>query len=205
MPNVLRKGSPNPVNLFKKGRTPVSLPVIVPYLGRYPWREAAGFLADGFAHGSRIPCSGPVALSPWPRNLKSTRQNPQVVSDKLAKEVELRRMSGPFNHPPIPSLHVSPLGVVPKKEPNKFWLIQHLSYPKGASVNNAISPDLALLSYTSFDAADIESALRLLPVHLESQHLLGCFWDGQFFLDRCLPMGCSISCAYYEVFSTLVE
>lgn len=44
----------------------------------------------------------------------------------------------PFPMPPIGDLVVSLLGVVLKKEPNKFRLIHHLSFPKGGSVNDAI-------------------------------------------------------------------
>ncbi|KAM4043794.1 uncharacterized protein ACNLHF_014075 [Anomaloglossus baeobatrachus] len=39
----------------------------------------------------------------------------------------------------------------------------------------------------------------------DSQHLLGCWWDGSYYVDRCLPMGCSISCSYFEAFSSFVE
>ena len=77
------------------------------------------------------------------------------------------------------------------------------------------------MSYTSFDAAvhwvrhygrgslmaksDIEAAFRLLPVHPDSFRLLGCHWEGQFYVDKCLPMGCSISCALFEMFSSFLE
>lgn len=33
-------------------------------------------------------------------------------------------------------------------------------------------------------------------------------WDvagGEFFVDRCLPMGCAISCSYFELFSSFLE
>ncbi|XP_066450415.1 hatching enzyme 1.2-like [Eleutherodactylus coqui] len=62
-------------------------------------------------------------------------------------------MAGPFKEPPVQDFVVLPLGVVPKKEPNKFRLIHHLSYPKGASVNDGIDPELCSVVYTSFDAA----------------------------------------------------
>ncbi|KAM9330287.1 uncharacterized protein PAF06_011605 [Gastrophryne carolinensis] len=52
---------------------------------------------------------------------------------------------------------------------------------------------------------DIESVFRLLPVHPDSQYLLGCYFEGGFFINRCLPMGCSVSCAYFEAFSTFLE
>lgn len=94
----------------------------------------------------------------------------------------LGRISGNVPSLPISDLVVAPLGVVPKKEPNKFRLIQNFSYPKGGSGNDAIDPEVCVVSYTSFDAAvvwvygrgalraiaDIASAFRLLPVHPES-------------------------------------
>ncbi|XP_066444898.1 uncharacterized protein [Eleutherodactylus coqui] len=141
--------------------------------------------------------------------------------EKLLKEVELGRMAGPFREPPFVNLRVSPLGLVPKKEAGKFRLIHHLSYPSGESVNDGISKEQAAVSYASFDCAvalvrqagkgawlakaDIESAFRLLPVHPQCFHLLGCSIEDQFFVDMCLPMGCSISCYYFEVFSSFLE
>lgn len=53
--------------------------------------------------------------------------------------------------------------------------------------------------------SDIESAFRLLPVHPDSFRLLGCTWEGAYYVDRCLPMGCSISCALFETFSSFLE
>lgn len=52
---------------------------------------------------------------------------------------------------------------------------------------------------------DIESAFRLFTVHPESFRLLGCHWNNEFYVDQCLPMGCSISCALFEMFSSFVE
>lgn len=80
--------------------------------------------------------------------MKSALAHPEVVSAKLAKEVELGRMAGPFASSPLDNLVVSLLGVVPKKEPNKFRLIHHLSYPRGGSVNEFIDLGLCSVSYT---------------------------------------------------------
>lgn len=123
-------------------------------------------------------------------------------------------MCGPFPFPPLADLVVSPLGLVPKKEPVKLYLIHHLSFPKGGSANDAIDLDACSISYTSFDVmicwfwnygqgalmakTDVEAAFRLLPVHLDSFYLLGCHWRVAFYVDRCLPMGCSISCSLFE-------
>ena len=53
--------------------------------------------------------------------------------------------------------------------------------------------------------ADIESTFRLLPVHPDSFHLLGFQLDGLYYFYKCLPMGCAISCAYFEAFSSFLE
>lgn len=31
-----------------------------------------------------------------------------------------------------------------------------------------------------------------------------CFQEGYYF-DKCMPMGCSVSCAYFEMFSTFLQ
>lgn len=64
----------------------------------------------------------------------------------------LSLMCGPFPAPPLPGLVVFPLGVIPKKEPGQFRMIDHLSYPKGGSVNDGIDPQACAVTYTSFDA-----------------------------------------------------
>ncbi|XP_044179321.1 uncharacterized protein LOC122960856 [Acropora millepora] len=52
---------------------------------------------------------------------------------------------------------------------------------------------------------DIKSAFRIIPIHPEDYHLLGMKWNNSYFFDRCLPMGCSSSCAIFEAFSTSLE
>ncbi|XP_041442566.1 uncharacterized protein LOC121401560 isoform X1 [Xenopus laevis] len=187
----------------------------------YPDKEAAVFLAKGFLDGFKIP----VAQTPPPskiyKNLKSAGQHEDVLKQKIEKEVKAGRMAGPFEVIPIEGLVVSPLGVVPKKEQGKFRMIQHLSYPVGASVNDALDKEQCKVQYQSFDEAleivkgqgdrallakvDIESAFRLLPLHPESFKLTGCYFQGAFFVDLCLPMGCAISCSYFEMFSTFLH
>lgn len=57
-------------------------------------------------------------------------------------------MGGPFAVKPFTDLVISPLGVVPKKEPHKFRLIHHLSLSRGGSVNDAIDLEVCTVSYT---------------------------------------------------------
>ncbi|KAJ1115718.1 hypothetical protein NDU88_003940 [Pleurodeles waltl] len=175
--------------------------------------------SNGFERGFKIP-STLVSHNKIPKNLRSASEYPEVVKEKIKKEIELGRVEGPLHTAPC-ELIISPLGVVPKKEAGKFRLIHHLSYPEGGSVNDGIDPAHCAVGYASVDdavdllratgrgalmaKADIEAAFRLLPVHPESYHLLGFNFEGKTYFDKALPMGCSISCAYFEKFSTLLE
>jgi hypothetical protein len=45
---------------------------------------------------------------------------------------------------------------------------------------------------------DIKSAFCLLRVHPDDFELLGIKIDGEYYIDKCLPMGCSISCIIFN-------
>ena len=103
-----------------------------------------------------------------------------IVQGKIDKEVKEGRVFGPFMTTPFENLGVSPLGIVPKAQ-GEFRLIHYLSFPEGASVNNAILQELCTMHYISFDEAvhmvrkcgvgteivkcDIKSAFQILPAH----------------------------------------
>ncbi|XP_048757041.2 uncharacterized protein LOC130046337 isoform X1 [Ostrea edulis] len=52
---------------------------------------------------------------------------------------------------------------------------------------------------------DLSSAFRLLPVRPADFSLLGICVGDQFFIDKCMPFGCSIACATFEKFSSLLH
>ena len=52
---------------------------------------------------------------------------------------------------------------------------------------------------------DIKSVFRIVPIHPEDFHLLGMKLDGLYDYDTILPMGCSMSCAIFEAFSSAVK
>ena len=175
------------------------------------------FLIDGFKYGFHLFSVGQSTSYESP-NLLSARQQPQVVDQKLAKELEAHRLAAPFDTPPFPVFRVSPLG---KKTPGELRLIHHLSYPKGKSVNDGISHEHSSVQYANIDHAikkikqsgvgsylaktDIKNAFRILPINPHDYHLLGMKWSGQYYYDKCMPMGCSSSCKTFENFSTAVE
>lgn len=154
-------------------------------------------------------------------NLLSAAQHPEIVDSKLAKEVLVGRILGPFKHPPFDNFRVSPLGVIPKKQAGEYRMIHHLSFPHGGSVNDFIPSEFCSVHYASVDDAvriikklgrgctlaktDVRSAFRIIPVHPKDYHLLGMKWRDEFYVDCCLPMGLASSCRSFEKLSTAME
>ena len=193
---------------------------MIPWLNHYSDSHAAQLLRDGFQSGFKLQYSG-SRVGRESVNLKSALRNPNAVLEKLTKEAKLGRVAGPFPTCPLPNLIISPVGLVPKAEQGKFRLIQHLSFPEGGSINDGIDREACRVQYTKFDdavglvcqvgkgalmaKADIESAFRLLPIHPADFQLLGIKVEGQYYVDKALPMGASCSPAYFEHFSTFIE
>lgn len=185
----------------------------------YPDQEVAAELYHGFLEGFRLQYTGPRKhfLS---NNLLSAEQLKDETLAKLTKEVQLGRVLGPFSTLPISTLRVSPIGLVPKSD-GSWRLISNLSHPPGNSVNDFINEEFCKVNYSSLDnildmiyelgrgtklgKIDIKSAFRLLVVNPADFDLLGIQFNGKFYIDKCLPMGCSVSCNLFEKFSTFVE
>ena len=49
---------------------------------------------------------------------------------------------------------------------------------------------------------DVKFAFRLLPMYQGEFDLLGFKIGNFYFIDKCLPMGCSVSCSHFERFSS---
>ena len=52
---------------------------------------------------------------------------------------------------------------------------------------------------------DIKNAFRIIPIRPQDYNLLGIFWRGLYYYDRCMLMGCSSSCKTFEIFSSAIE
>lgn len=59
-------------------------------------------------------------------------------------------MANPFLQPPMPNIHVSPIGVVPKSDGGRR-MITHLSYPSSSCINTYIDPKDTTVTYVFFD------------------------------------------------------
>lgn len=206
--------------LMSLANTPIDKNALAKHLATYESPDAT-ILLDGFQNGFRLHYTGPR----HPReskNLKSARELPDIITDKIQKEVTAGRMAGPFISPPLPNLIVSPIGLVPKKSPGEYRMIHHLSHPRGSSINDHIDSALCSVQYTSFDEAiymtqefgrgcklfkmDLKNAFRLLPVHPQDFELLGLRCNqGFYYFDKALPFGASICCSTFEKFATFLE
>ena len=173
------------------------------------------YVLHGIEHGFRLGFRpGRVSLRSCTSNIRSADQHATVVDQYLATELSARRVAGPFVNPPLPHLHISPFGVIPKQhQPGQWRLILDLSSPSGRSVNDAIPKDLYSLRYVTVDDAiaallalgpgallakfDIKAPYRNIPVSPHDRFLLGMKWQEKFYVDLTLPFGLRSAPLYF--------
>lgn len=174
-------------------------------------------IREGFRLGFNM-----TPLRPAKRNKKSAEEHPDVVDEYLSNEVALGRVAGPFDVPPLPSLHISSFGVIPKSgQPGKWRLIVDLSSPDGSSVNDGIDPDSFSLQYIKVDDIirmvsqfgtgalmakfDILAAFRNVAVHPSDRALLGMKWRDSYYVDLTLPFGLRSAPFIFDCVASSVE
>ena len=146
-----------------------------------------------------------------------------IVAFEFRKEVELGRVAEPFDTPPFPEFHCSPVRLEPKKSPGEYRFIHNLSHPYQSpdSVNMRIPQEAKSVHDASLDDAihiiqdlgsdvflvktDIKSAFKIIPIHPEDYKLLSFQWQGRYYYARTQPMGAGSSCAIFERFSTALQ
>ena len=154
-------------------------------------------------------------------NSVSANTNPKIVLEKVQCEISLGRIAGPFTDPPFDLFKCSPLALREKSCKGKYRLLHNLSYPYNhEAVNFNISDDHAKVSYAKLSDAfvlvrkfnncfmaksDIADAFRLIPLNPNDYNLTGFKFGGQFYYDRCLPMGARSSCLIFERFSNALK
>ena len=190
------------------------------YLKSYD-SELSEFLVKGFSEGFKVGADFSGQSVVICKNHTSAIENPDIVTRKIQKELSKGRYKGPFSSVPFKDFVCSPLGLVAKKEPGQFRLIHDLSFPRGDSINSSIDKSFSSVSYQNIETviglvqahgrhclmakADIEDAFRLICLNPSEYHLLGLQWQGNYYYDRCLPMGCSSSCQIFEKFSSSLQ
>lgn len=210
---------------IKQPSTPLQYEVWRTKLEHHPNRAMVQRILSAISHGANINYTGDRHTSrAHVRNLPTASEAPDVIDAALAKEVADGRMAGPMSTPP-PHIHVSPVGLVPKKvaegAPRKWRVIHHLSYPHGdpSSINASVIDmplrlsriDDAMTSIKSqghgalLIKIDIAAAYRCVPIRREDWPLLGIKWRDHYYMDMCLPFGLKSSCAIWEDIAAAAE
>ena len=208
----------NVIGLYELRNTPLKLYHLLESLKNYLHKDAI-FLTEGLRNGFPLNYTGPRGARESP-NLSSAKQHPNIMREKLIKEINRGRIAGPFSKKPFPTLQVSPVGLVAKKD-GDHRMIHHLSYPDSQSINDFIEEKHCKVTYSNIDQAadlifklgkgallsktDIKSAFRLLPITPSDFELLGIKFENQYFYDKMLPMGSSASCAIWEKFACFLH
>ena len=191
--------------------TPIDINVLERELSQHLNCNFVTNLVNGLSYGTPVGYTGPEK-SRVSRNLILVTQHPEIVSTSLSKEINLGRVAGPFDVPPLPNLQCHPVGVVPKKHSTDWRTIYHLSYPEGDSINDYIPKDPYSLQYVRVDDAiciikslglgsfmaktDLKSAFRLIPVHPGKAFIgrVNTLWTYTSPLDSAVPCSFSINC-----------
>ena len=137
----------------------------------YP-QDKTEFLYQGFLEGFSLGYEGNTQVQLYSPNLRIRVGSPQILWNKVMKEVRLKRFAGPFQKVPFKNFIQSPIGLVPKDNGRDTRLIFHLSYPRvGQSSVNANTPaEKCSVTYTDFDEA-IHMCMylggdELMPIYL---------------------------------------
>ena len=184
--------------------TPLKLYEWGQLLSTHPDKEFVRYILQGIQDGFRIGYDRNCTRVSAKHNLPP--RNPAAITEYLQNELRLGRITKCPSGEGHREIHISPIGIIPKKnKPGKWRLIVDLSSPDGASVNDGISSEWSSISYPSVDhlsklvlsegrgsylvKADIKEAYRMVPIHPDDLPLLGISWDNTLYLDRVLPFG----------------
>ena len=114
-PNKLRKPDyriPNP-----SLPTPININALRTCLQNYD-TTLTQFLINAFSVGFDIGDDSPTNSS-CPSNSQTINDAPEIIRDKLRKEIAAGRIAGPYDAPPFQPFHISPLALRPKKQLGK--------------------------------------------------------------------------------------
>ncbi|KAG9227027.1 hypothetical protein CCMSSC00406_0008999 [Pleurotus cornucopiae] len=187
------------------------------YLADYPDSQLVQALLHIIKYGAAIGFTGDDKPQTC-RNLKTAIEHPDVIDKDMNVLSSNDRIHGPLSSPPHPAFRASPLGTVTRKRfPNKFRVINHLSWPPGDSVNDGIPDDEAHIVYKAVFQAirsirrmgrgallaklDLKDAFRHIPLRVTDYHLIGCMWDNKFYEYMVLIFGLKSAPYIFNLFA----
>ena len=128
------------------------------HLQNFPNQKLAQYVLRGICEG--VPLGITTETEPW-SSIKvcrkmSTKPSPQnsFIEQEIESEIQAGRMVGPFSTPPFPNFVVNPIFAVPKNNDpdcHTFRRIDHLSHPKGHSVNDHIDKENFPIIFPTID------------------------------------------------------
>ena len=125
--------------------TPVNVSLLHTLLQTHPDKQFVNFLCHGLSFGFRVGYKG-KRFPRQAKNLPSAFQQPQAIEKNLLDDVTLGRVAGPFEVSPFPNFQIHPLGLVPKKDSNKWRTIFHVSHTKGSP--DSINANIPMEEFT---------------------------------------------------------
>ena len=180
-------------------------------------------------------CNNGVSIGyQGPRGFRDCSNWPsaQVFHDEIDKiiqnDINKGRKLGPFKTPPTENFVASPMGAF-RKRSGKIRVIQDLSWPPGASINDHISSDDYSVSYISVDdiirriklygphtmmaKLDLSDAFKYIMVRREDWELLGTVWERKvegiaqilYYMDVVLPFGLRSAPRLFDDFANAMQ
>ena len=167
-------------------------------------------IVDYLEYGWPVNFDRSQPLTPSQSNHYSAQAYPDHVDHYIATELGHEALLGPFEGPPITSLHTSPLMTREKRDSSKRRVIVDLSFPMGYSINDGIHPTtyidgpltVRLPTVQSMEQrivsigrgaflykTDLARGYRQLRIDPMDWGLLGFQHRGQFYIDICPPFG----------------
>ena len=213
--------SPTTSNQSQMPTTPVIISKLQELLQGYD-PELTQYIINGFTHGFHLHADHIQQYPPPSKNSAIATRLPEAVDEKIAKELRLRHIAGPFTEQPFTPMFISPLSLRPKDNNTGWRLLHDLSYPyDDTSVNSSIPEQYKHVSYSSVQDAisiiqslgtniflgksDIASAFTLVPIHPSDHHLLGFKWRNHYYYYTTLPQGAASSCFIFERIATALQ
>ena len=176
------------------------------YLQGYKDTELLAFLTFGWP----INFDRSFPISPTYMNHASALRHTADIEYYLDTEMSHAAMLGPFDTPPFPDAHISPMMTRPKKDSTRRRVILDLSWPHGSALNDGISraeylgrPFSFHLPTVDFMAirlrelgpnaymykTDLSRGYRQLRIDPSDWPFLGMSHKGKFYFDPCPPFG----------------
>ena len=96
------------------------------FLQDYPDCVFVDAILHTIDHGCDIGFSGDWNISQLCSNISSRFRHPEAIISDINLQLSHGHISGPFDMPPLPNFHSSPLGIATRKHSNKLCRIHHL-------------------------------------------------------------------------------